>query len=335
MSAWLNEKLKKCKAERCERNIRFTALLMAVITMAFFVMSVVTVTVSAAGCIDTEKECSLELSYHQEEKKFQNCGVKLYRVAEVSTDGTYTLTGAFADYPVKVNDVFTSTQWKEAASTLAAYAVADKILPAQEAKTDADGMVRFSTLQTGLYLVVSEDIVADKCTYIFAPFLIAVPNLDKNDNWVFDVSANPKLEVHHPTPGEIEHKVIKLWEDAGYEKNRPDNIRVEIFRDGKKVSEQILSKENNWSYFWTAPNDGSVWKAVEREVPQGYTVTARENGTTITLVNTYTKEPPVPPQPNPPHTGDDTNLALYFVLMMVSGIFLIVLGKKRTRKNVE
>lgn len=334
MSVCLKESVKKYKVKHHKRSVRIAALLMTFVTVAFFMTVTESVTVSAAGYIDTEKACSLELNYNYEEKKINGCNVKLYRAAEVSTDGKYTLIGSFAGYSVEVNDMSTFTEWNEAASTLSAYATADKILPDQTAKTNADGTVRFSALQTGLYLVVSEDTVTDECTYIVAPFLIAVPNLDKNDNWVFDVSANPKSEVHFPTSGEIEHKVIKLWEDAGYEKDRPDSIIVDILKDGEKVSEQVLSKQNNWSYFWTAPDDGSVWQAVERDIPQNYTVTVREDSRTITIVNTSTNTPPVLPIPNPT-TGGNTNLALYFILMIISGIFLIVLEQKTTRKNVE
>lgn len=310
--------------------LRFFTTLIAVTLL----VSTLSVTAFAAGFIDTEKDCSLELHYQHDSQGIEGNAVKLFRVAEVSADGTYTLTGSFTKYRVKVNGVKTQSEWNEAAATLASYAAADSIQPEQAEKTNADGTVKFSSLKTGLYLVISDSVETDEGIYIFAPFLISLPGMNENDNWIFDVSANPKCEAHYPTPSEIGHKVVKLWNDAGYKRHRPKSITVDILKNGEKVSEQILSEANDWSYAWTSPDDGSVWQAVERDVSEHYTVTVREENNIITITNTTTE---TVPDPKPPQTGDSGHIEFYVLLMALSGTVLLLLGitKKRSDAHAE
>ncbi len=309
----------------------FPRFLTVLMTVTLFV-STASLTAFAAGNIDAKKECSLELHYQYDGQSLGENSVKLFRVAGVSADGAYTLTGSFSEYRVKVNGVKTQTEWNETAATLASYAAADSIQPEQTAKTDADGTVRFSSLKTGLYLVESEAVTTDERSYIFAPFLISLPNLDDSDSWVFDVSAEPKCEAHYPTHSEIKHKVVKLWNDADYKRHRPESITVDIFKNGEKVSEQVLSEANDWSYSWTSPDDGSVWQAVEREVPEHYTVTVRYENNIIAITNTTTE---TVPDPKLPQTGDNSHIEFYVLLMALSGTVLLLLGIAKRRSDAR
>lgn len=285
-----------------------------------------------ALALDTEKACSLALHYGYDKSVFEQNGVKLFRVAEVSADGTYTMTGAFAAYRVKVNGVSTQTEWKETAATLSSYTAADSVTPDRDGKTDKDGVIRFADLKTGLYLVVSDTVETAAASYIFAPFMISLPNIGEDGNWVYDVSANPKCEAHTVTPAEIEHKVVKLWNDADCTIYRPESITVDILKNGEKVSEQVLSEQNNWSYAWTSPDDGSVWQAVERDVNEHYTVTVREENNIITITNTTTENGD---KPEPPHTGDTNHTQAYVLLMAVSGMALLLVGMTKLRRDAN
>jgi len=303
--------------------------LFALLTVCALLFGALSVT---AFALDAEKVCSLALHYGYDKNVFEGNGVKLYRVAEVSADGTYTLTGAFTSYRVKLNGVSTQTEWKETAVTLASYAAADSITPDRDDKTDKDGAVRFNELKTGLYLVISDTVETDTEAYIFAPFMISLPNIGEDGMWVYDVSANPKSEAHTVTPAEIEHKVVKLWNDADCSIYRPDSITVDILKNGEKGSEQVLSDKNNWSYTWKSPDDGSVWQAVEREVNEHYTVTVREENNIITITNTTTE---TPDKPEPPHTGDTNHTQAYVLIMAVSGMALLLIGMTKLRRNAN
>lgn len=109
---------------------------------------------------------------------------------------------------------------------------------------------------------------------------------------------------------------------------------MDILKNGEKISEQILSEANDWSYAWTAPDDGSVWQAVERDVPEHYTVTVREENNIITITNTTTE---TVPDPKLPQTGDNSHIELYVLLMALSGTVLLLLGiaKRRSGGHAE
>ena len=95
----------------------------------------------------------------------------------------------------------------------------------------------------------------------------------------------------------------------------------------------ILTEENHWTYSWSAKDDGSRWAVIERNVPQGYTMTVEERSATFVLTNT--RIPTDPDNPSvPPVTGDTSNVLLHVLLMTVSGSMLIVLGISGKKKRV-
>jgi hypothetical protein len=61
---------------------------------------------------------------------------------------------------------------------------------------------------------------------------------------------------------------------------------------------------------------------VERNVPQGYTMTVEERQSTFVLTNTWNSTDPN----DPPKTGDTTNILLYVLIMAGAGSLLIILG---------
>ena len=283
-------------------------------------------TSDAVGPIMPEKECSLTISYGYEETAFSDVEVKLYKVAEVSADFKYTLTNSFEASGLILNGIRTRGERDVARSTLETHIIANEITPDFTSVTNAEGKVNFESLKTGMYLATVNQIEHNEAYYIFDSALIALPGMETDGEWLYQVSVNAKGEVLPPInpDEELELKVLKLWKSDEDRKDRPKSIEVELLRDGNSYETVILSEENNWSYSWSAKDDGSRWTAVERNVPQGYTVTVEERGSTFVLTNTWTPTSPDPGKP--PQTGDTSNILLYVLLMVGSGSMLIVLG---------
>ena len=204
--------------------------------------------------------------------------------------------------------------------TLNSYILADGIAADQTAKTDARGKVVFDNLTAGIYLVSSVRTEQDGKYYVFESFLAAVPGVDSEGQWVYSVSARPKMSVHTPAKGEVTYKAVKAWRDGG--QDRPVSVSVEVRRDGQLQQSVTLSAENNWMYTWKAVDDGSVWTVNEVNVPEGYTVGIQRSGDTFSITNTK----PETPAGNHPQTGDTTNMTLYVLLMAASGLALLVVG---------
>lgn len=65
------------------------------------------------------------------------------------------------------------------------------------------------------------------------PFMVMLPTQDTERNsWVYDVLVSPKFEASAipNTPSAITRKVLKVWDDAGSEKDRPTEVTVQMLR---------------------------------------------------------------------------------------------------------
>ncbi|MBE6714006.1 MAG: Cna B-type domain-containing protein [Ruminococcaceae bacterium] len=301
------------------------ALLSIVFSAVFIIAG--TFAAFAAEPIDTERLSSLSLQYKQGEKLYGGLEIKAYRIADVFDDGTYALCDDFSEYPVNIYGITTQTEWRRIASTLAAYAVADKIEPHFSAVTDEEGRVAFSGLVPGMYLTLSVRALGDEGIAVFESFVTAVPYPDESGH-IYDVSAFPKCEEYIPAAGKTEHKVVKQWKDSGYTSKRPEFVTVDILKDGELFESVKLSEKNNWSYTWSAEDDGSVWQAVERDIPIDYTMTVVENQNTYIITNAVASNGEDAPQ-----TGDTFVVWPYALGLAFSGGAVMIFAAARGKKE--
>ncbi|HQB32210.1 MAG TPA: SHIRT domain-containing protein [Erysipelotrichaceae bacterium] len=117
--------------------------------------------------------------------------------------------------------------------------------------------------------------------------------------------------------------VIKVWDD-GNSADRPEAVTVQLLRDGNAYGVAVtLSDANNWSYIWDNLDGRHTWTIDEVDVPSGYIKTVVQERNVWTITNTI---------PDVPETGDNINITLLIVLMIISGIGtagVTVYGKKK------
>lgn len=137
-------------------------------------------TAVASGNIETGHQGSLSVQFEENGIGFADVAFSIYRVADISEDGTYTLTGDFAQYPVRMENL-DSSGWRALAQTLDAYAARDEIASLMTRQTGPDGSFQITGLSTGLYLIsggqyIDEDIVYTRslCWYLFPDCLRTV-----------------------------------------------------------------------------------------------------------------------------------------------------------------
>lgn len=284
--------------------------------------------------ISTNENCSLTISYCSGGIAFSELPVNLYKIADVSADYQYTLTSSFEKSNLILNGIQTVGEWNVIRSTLETYILANDITAGFNAKTDFEGKASFDALKPGLYLAITERIIQDETTYVFDSALIALPDFSADGLWQYQVDVTSKSEIIPPSQDdeEIELKVLKLWKGDGGSSARPTTIEIEIFRNGTSYQTATLSENNHWTYTWSAKDDGSDWKVVERNIPTGYTMTIEERETSFVLTNTLNRD--VPDNPDSPQTGDTSNILLWVILMIVSGSMLIILGITGKRNRV-
>lgn len=291
-------------------------------------------TADAKEPISPDKDCSLTIAYRYDGQSFSNHPVRLYKIADVSADFQYTLTAPFANSGLILNGVRSVSEWNVIRSTLETHILTYDVDADLIGVTDQDGQVCFQALKPGLYLAITEQVIQNDWIYAFDSALVALPGLGADGLWQYEVAVTSKSKAIPPaeTDEEIEFKVLKLWKGDHGRSDRPESIEVEIFCNGASYQTVILSEENHWSYRWNAKDDGSVWMVVERNIPSGYTMTMEERERSFVLTNTFSQDNP--DKPTPPQTGDTSNIMLYFVLMIISGSMLIILGITGKRKYI-
>jgi len=283
----------------------------------------------AAEPVDTDCPASLTLQYKYGGEYFEGLEIKTYRIADVFEDGTFELCAPFDSLPVSIHGITTQTEWKVITSTLAIFTVADELEPTLSALTDEEGFVKFENILPGMYLTLSQKVVTESQSTEFESFITVIPSPDEDGNHNYNVTAYPKCDARILTPDEIGYKAVKQWNDTGYTEKRPEFVNIDIYKDGVLQSTEKLSAENDWCYSWTAPDDGGVWQAVERSVPEGYTVTVSESGNTLIITNTYDYG-----DSDAPQTGDTLVMWPYILIMCLAGgtVITIAVYRKRTAK---
>lgn len=199
-------------------------------------------------CTDTEQTVSVKIEYKYDETAISGAEFSIYRVAEITADSEYSLTGEFENYKVSLNEL-DSQDWRSIAITLSGYVTRDKITPEDSGITDANGAVDFpndtNTLKTGLYLVIGEKRVLGNYTYTCEPFMISLPGSDADGNYEYDITAYPKAErKSNPsyTPGRT-HTSSKTPVPASAAPNTPD---TDIPQNGTDTPDNLdFPKESN------------------------------------------------------------------------------------------
>lgn len=300
------------------------------------------VRLQAAGPIDTGGDVRLTINYQQDGRPVSGVPFDLFYVAAVDAYGEFTLTGDFAKYPVRLTGL-DSDGWRQLAQTLASYASADRLTPLDSGATNAQGLLTFpnrqSSMKPGLYLAVGRQHSDGVYVYTTEPFLAALPVTDAASNtWVYDLTVSPKHttdDVVPPSGDTTERKVLKAWDDGGNTASRPQEITVQLLKNGSVYDTVTLSARNNWRCTWDKlPRYDSTgmrieWSVVERNV-SGYTVLVSQEGLTFVITNSRTpgkpSEPSTPVTPGQPSLPQTGLLWWPVPLLILCGLAFVIAG---------
>ena len=319
------------------RRKRALALLAAVLCL-------LTSVAQAAGSIDLTRKPTLTLTYRDGKTALSGAKFSIYRVADADETGELTVRSEFDEFDLDIR-VKNDRRWREMAQTLESYVLRRELTPADSGKTDKTGMLTFptqgKTLAAGLYLVIGERHTQGGNDYDAEPFFVLLPTQDlENNEWVYDVSANVKFgKTPVPDDGDtVTRKVLKVWDDGGAEDSRPQEITVELLRNGKVYDTVKLSEKNNWRYTWLDLDADARWSVTEKTV-SGYTVSITREGITFVVTNTKkpdrTDTPDTPVKPSNPSkpsspakpTLPQTGAVWWHVeALALSGLVFLILG---------
>lgn len=132
--------------------------------------------------------------------------------------------------------------------------------------------------------------------------------------------------------------VSKVWNDRGYEANRPTGVTVGLLKDGAVSQTVTLDGSNSWSYVWTGLSAGSTWSVAELNIPKGYQSTVAHTGNAYTITNSYGTLTPtgtgIPNGTVPLGSAPQTGLVQWPVPVLLStGALLIGAGFLSSRRK--
>ena len=179
---------------------------------------------------DLSKSNSLSVVYHADQDDVDGTDIQLYKVAQWSERYDYTLTEAFAACGFNPEKVESNDEWQTIADTLDAY-VKDQSPEASKQTKIAGGKASFEDLEPGLYFIPQTVVQEENGYRTFTHVLVNLPDVVDSE-WVYDVETAPKSELFTPTYKDIDYFINVVWDDAGYEKYRPNSVVAHITHSG-------------------------------------------------------------------------------------------------------
>lgn len=299
------------------------------ILLAFFVCLMVIMPrgALAAEAVDPTRACSLTLHCSYQLQPLEGMQLRAYRVADGTADTGFTLSGAFASLPVQISGL-SASGWATAAATLAAYIQPNGIAATASLQTNSMGIATQTNMAQGLYLVVGDTLKIGLNSYIVEPFLIALPSLDQEGAWIYNVNAYPKIVDPEEDVPYYDLLVMKQWVDQGTDAKRPASIQIALLRDGVVYETRTLNATENWRYTWTNLSNQYIWSAIETTTLADYTVKYQRSANTLVIVNTARsiKDDDKDDDKDIPKTGLDW-WPVY--LLAIAGVALFTVGWRK------
>lgn len=300
------------------RVIRLLTMAMCLVMCAF----VWPTAANAFDPVDLAHPLTLTILASDEETPLPDVTFSIHQVAEMDQLARFNLLSDFVSFNGDVNTLDTAEKQEAAAvqfTTLATGRTPDAV-----GVTDANGKVVFDALTPGMYLVVGTPVEILPWAYTFSPFIVTVPTRDPDDNWLYDVTADIKLER---VTAVKDIDVVKVWEDEGHEDDRPNLLYVDLYCDGEVIETVQLHAGNSWSHTFKDLSAAHVYTVMEREVPKWYEATYENiNGVLVIRNKSVAPETPVPEIPA-------TGTIMWMVPILAgAGMLLFIIGWMLHRK---
>ena len=261
-----------------------------------------------------QEKGSIHVELEETKDRLSREGVELslVRVADIQ-DGSYVLDEPYRSADVDMNDIKTAEGLQEAADTLRPLVKS----PLQAKRTDAQGIVDFTDLKVGVYLLY----VSDQAGYeTIQPTLISVPMWDETTKQMnYHIEVFPK---HAPLPALHVRKV-----DYYDHKSILKEAEFTLYSDAECT--EVIKTEKTDPKDGVASFDGLLYQTVyikETKAPAGYQLSDEVVKVTIddewvngddnlrTIV--YADRPLA--TSGGPDTGDHTSVAGWIFLLGVS-----------------
>lgn len=227
----------------------------------------------------------------------------IYKIGDL-TDNKIILSKDFSKYPVDLSSK-NLDELNEYALTLKSYAYKDNLNPIYRGKTINKEL--HVNLDRGVYLVIGENLINGDNIYRTNPFILLIDGEKSKE-----IKSEPKFSTEININKYKNIDVVKIWDDKGYEKSRPDNIEISLLENKNVVASAKLNQANNWKHTFTNLNPKASYMVLENNVNKNlYNVKIDNISNSYTITNIKKIDNPVEkpedtPQEKPKEKPEDT-----------------------------
>ncbi len=186
------------RPQACDAAKSFLAAIFALVLSCLIAVASAAATPArahAGTAPDLTRSCSLSAECLVSGKAVSGLQLSLYRVATFNDDDSFTLTSDFAASDVGIADISKASEWADAAMKLDTFARKGGLEPQAQATTSSAGVVSFSGLEPGLYLVARATGYVGDTPYSNAATLVSLPGETSTGGaWNYHMAIEPKFE---------------------------------------------------------------------------------------------------------------------------------------------
>lgn len=168
-----------------------TLLKITLIVITFFAINV------NAENIDSIRLNNITIKYSYGDTNFSNKKVYLYKLADIDVSGELKYTENFTDLELNLNNLTTS-ELNALTVKISNQVTQENIQHTFEQVTDTEGIAKFNSLPTGIYLLKIDTVTNKDYQYKAIPMLISIPLYDEvNKQYRYDLSIIAKTEAKY------------------------------------------------------------------------------------------------------------------------------------------
>lgn len=229
--------------------------------------------------VDFARKGSIDITLHEQTKDtyVEGAEITIYQIADAYNENgnlAYKYTEQFSDCEISLKDITKEGFYKEIEKCINedSIGIVDY--------TNENGNVTFTDLPLGLYLIKQTNKVDGYST--IDSFIAHIP-VTIDNSWTYDIVSNPKTEIIRL----MDIIVEKKW-DIQNSRSTPISIIIQLLKGEEVIDEVTLSEENKWTHTWFQIEESDEYSVREKVVPEGYTVTYRQEGNTFVVTNIRT-----------------------------------------------
>lgn len=229
--------------------------------------------------VDFARKGSIDITLHEQTKDtyVEGAEITIYQIADAYNENgnlAYKYTEQFSDCEISLKDITKEGFYKEIEKCINedSIGIVDY--------TNENGNVTFTDLPLGLYLIKQTNKVDGYST--IDSFIAHIP-VTIDNSWTYDIISNPKTEIIRL----MDIIVEKKW-DIQNSRSTPISIIIQLLKGEEVIDEVTLSEENKWTHTWFQIEESDEYSVREKVVPEGYTVTYRQEGNTFVVTNIRT-----------------------------------------------